>query len=204
MKKYALLLLSFLLIFSMAACGSDNESSDDTNNNKEETTTNNQTEEETIEEVEPIEPTTDSVCAGCNMKIYLKDEEMGQFTAQAVTEDGEHLFFDDSGCLLNAPRKSGETYAQTWVRDYYTLEWINADDAFAVHSDITTPMKMGNAFFSTEEEAEQFIAENADLNPATVTWEEIDAVAYERYLKKQQSETPTDEEDSTSEGNMNM
>ena len=42
------------------------------------------------------------------MKIYTKDEEMGASTAQAIKADGTHVFFDDSGCLLNAARKYNE------------------------------------------------------------------------------------------------
>lgn len=184
MKKLSMVLLSFLLIFAMVGCGNkDEETTNDTSSNEKDTAT-----AEIEETVQPTEPTADSVCAGCEMKIYMKDEEMGQFTAQAVSESGEHLFFDDSGCLLNYARKNEEKYQTSWVRNYYTLDWIVANDALAVHSDIITPMKMGNAFFSIQDEIDQFISENADLNPEVVTWDDIDEVAYERYLKKQQSQ----------------
>jgi len=179
MKKLSLLLFSLLLILALAACNSsDDDSSKDT--------TKKEDDKETVEVLEPIEPTSEDKCAGCNMKIYLKDEEMGQFTAQAFTEDGEYLFFDDSGCLLNAPRKTGETYTETWVRDFYTLEWLETEDALAVHSDIATPMKMGNAFFSSQTDVDLFMNDYAGLNPTVVTWDDIDAAAYERYQKKMQ------------------
>lgn len=180
----------------MVGCGNeDEETTSDKASDKKDTTT------EIEEAVQPTEPTADSVCAGCEMKIYLKDEEMGAFTAQAVSESGEHLFFDDSGCLLNYARKTNQEYQESWVRNYYTLDWIVADDALAVHSDIATPMKMGNAFFNTQDEVDQFISEKADLHPEVITWDDIDEVAYERYLKKQQAQT-NNQEDSTTEMDM--
>ena len=47
-------------------------------------------------------------------------------------------------------------------------------------------MKMGNAFFSSQADADLFMNDYADLNPTVVTWDDIDAVAYERYQKKMQ------------------
>ena len=78
MKKFSFLLLSLFLILALAACNNNENASGDPAP-KENT--------EKIEEIGPTEPTEDSKCAGCQMKIYLKDEEMGQFTAQALTED---------------------------------------------------------------------------------------------------------------------
>ncbi len=197
MKKFGIFFLSLLLIIAMVGCSNENEKAN-------ESTTNNQ---ENVQEVvavtpEPIEPTSESLCVGCQMKIYLKDEEMGQFTAQAVTEDGEHVFFDDSGCLLNYARKTEQEYQAAWVRDYYSLDWIVKDEALAVHSDIKTPMKMGNAFFQEQDEVNQFIEEKTDLHPTPVTWEDIDEVAYERYLKKMQSQNK--ENSHTESEQMNM
>ena len=190
MKKLSLLLFSLLLILALAACNSSDDDSSKDNTKKED-------DKETVEVLGPIEPTSEDKCAGCNMKIYLKDEEMGQFTAQALTEDGEYLFFDDSGCLLNAPRKTGETYAETWVRDFYTLEWLETEDALAVHSDIATPMKMGNAFFSSQADVDLFMNDYADLNPTVVTWDDIDAVAFKRYQQKMQNQQNNSDEGSS-------
>lgn len=72
----------------------------------------------------PSEPANKTVCAFCNMEVYQKDHEMGVFTGQAVTKEGETLFFDDSGCILNYERKAEEKLAKRWVRDYVTSEWI--------------------------------------------------------------------------------
>ncbi|MGM9929183.1 MAG: nitrous oxide reductase accessory protein NosL, partial [Bacillus sp. (in: firmicutes)] len=125
--------------------------------------------------------------------------DMGSFTAQGVTEDGEHVFFDDSGCLLNYERKTGTELAASWVRDYQTDEWVEADDTVVVKSDIATPMKYGYAFFSNQEEADAFIAGHADLNAELVTWDDVDAVSNERYMKKMQK---MNKDDSTEEMDM--
>ena len=192
MKKFSLLLLSLLLVLAMAACNSNDDSSTDTASNNDDT--------KTEEKVEPIEPTEEDTCAFCGMEILEKDDEMGQFTAEAITEDDEYIFFCDSGCLLNAPRKSGETYKESWVRDYYTLDWLKSDDAIIVHSDIATPMKYGYAFFSSQEDADTFTSDHADLNPTVVTWKNVDEVANERYQKKMQmQEQQNNSDESTTE-----
>lgn len=142
--------------------------------------------EEAAQSSEPIEPSTDTVCAFCQMEVYHKDHKMGVFTAQGVTKDGEFLFFDDSGCILNYERKTGEELSQKWVRDYITTEWIESDSATPVHSAITSPMKYGYSFYKSEEDAEKFIKEEPALTPAITSWKTIDEVANQRYQKKMQ------------------
>lgn len=132
----------------------------------------------------PSEPANKTVCAFCNMEVYQKDHEMGVFTGQAVTKEGETLFFDDSGCILNYERKAEEKLAKRWVRDYVTSEWIEADAATPVQSAVKTPMKYGYSFFKDEVDAKAFIHENPNLNPALTNWESIDDVANNRYQKK--------------------
>ena len=188
MKKFSLLLLSLFLMLAMAACNGNDDTSKDTASKDDDAPT--------TEELGPIEPAEGSKCVACNMEIKLKDEEMGQFTAQALTEDDEHLFFCDSSCLLNYPRKTDVTYSKSWVRDYYTLDWIEKEDALAVHSDIATPMKMGNAFFSNQADVDMFMSDHADLNPEVVTWDDIDAVAFERFQQKMQNQNQNQQNNS--------
>ena len=47
------------------------------------------------------EPEENTICEMCNMKVYMKDHEMGVFSAQAKRR-WNHRFYDDIGCLLNA------------------------------------------------------------------------------------------------------
>lgn len=118
------------------------------------------------------------------MKLYGSADVMGAFTAQAITADGERVFFDDSGCLLNAERQEEQKFAQAWVRDMDTMEWISDEEVTIVKADIQTPMKYGYAFFEDQQAAEQYVTENTDLNAAVTDWNAIDEVAYERYKKK--------------------
>lgn len=158
MKKLSLMFFSLLIIFALSGCGSNDAG--------------------------PIEPTKEHVCAFCNMEVYTKDEEMGVFTAQAIDSNGNHLFFDDSGCLLNYERKTGEALSEKWVRNYLTKEWIAAKDAVPVHADMKTPMKYGYSFFATQEDADKFVNENTNVNAVLSSWDEIDQVSNERYMKK--------------------
>ena len=123
---------------------------------------------------------------------------MGPFTTQAITAEGERVFFDDSGCLLNAERQEEHKFAQAWVRDLETIEWKTDEEVTIVKADIETPMKYGYAFFGDRQTAEQYVIENAVLNATITDWSAIDEVAYERYKKKMEN---TNHNSSHSESN---
>lgn len=193
-------LFAIVLLGSLAACGNDDpnaKQAEQVNKNEgavknEDAESKTQAEEQSEEpaantaSTEPIEPTSEDTCAFCNMKIYEKDEEMGAHTAQAVTHDGEHVHFDDIGCLYNYERKTGEEYIASWVRDYQTKEWIAADEATPVSADIKTPMKFGIALFKSQADADNWVKAHPELNPAFTTMEAIDQTAKERMMKKMQ------------------
>ncbi|MER1985793.1 MAG: nitrous oxide reductase accessory protein NosL [Solibacillus sp.] len=127
------------------------------------------------------EPTADTVCEMCNMKVYMKNEEMGVFSAQAVKPDGSTAFYDDIGCLLNAELAQNQVN-EKFVRDYVTLNWINVEEATLVKTQLKSPMNWGYIFFKFEEDAQTYIEEN----PGAVI-EELDVVkqaAKERREKK--------------------
>ena len=94
------------LTLILAACGKDTEVKDEKTviENVDKTEQQNVTtaEHEWVVDKRLQEPTKDTVCEMCNMKVYTKDEEMGVFSAQAVKADGSTAFYDDIGCLLNA------------------------------------------------------------------------------------------------------
>ncbi len=191
MKKPVTVAIALSAALALSACGEEEATTKDVSSNTETSSESvAQTDDQQKEDVQaytPEEPAKDEKCAFCNMEVYGHSHEMGAFTAQAVTESGERVYFDDSGCLLNYERQQDIEYVASWVRDYETNDWIEADEAVAIKSDIITPMKYGYAFFHHEEHAETFMAENNALNPATVTWDDIDAVAHERYKKKMES-----------------
>lgn len=132
------------------------------------------------------EPTHEDLCAFCQMKIYLREEDMGMFTAQMQTADGQHLYFDDVGCLLNYERDMKEKPAASWVRDYSTLEWVTAKDSTPVKADIKTPMKYGYALFATQDAAQKFVSDNQALKGKEASWKEIDEISHQRYLKRKE------------------
>ncbi|MEK4229499.1 nitrous oxide reductase accessory protein NosL [Solibacillus sp. FSL H8-0538] len=189
MKKF--LLASVPVIFLLGACGSDEDAL-----NKDEATTTEavQVENEHAEaevalqgerewEVDERlqEPDEHTICEMCNMKVYMKEEEMGVFSAQAVKTDGSIAFYDDIGCLLNAEYAHKETN-EKFVRDYTTLNWINVEEAYGVKTSLKSPMNWGYIFFKYEEDALNYITENSDAVLAEL--ETIREEGITRYEKK--------------------
>ncbi len=199
MKKVFLFLLSAMLITFFAGCGTEDSAAEDqtkdsTATTKTKTAKNDETTEESTDvhehEHNPLEPDADTVCDSCNMKVYEKDHEFGVFSAQGVTQDGENVFFDDIGCLLNYERKNGEALAVEWIRDYETLQWTEQDKSVAVKTNLESPMKWGYIMFDTPEKAEAFAADEANsaIAPEVTEWTVVDNAANERFMKKMQAQ----------------
>lgn len=186
MKKLSMVLLSMLLLFVFAGCSAGNEKNTATEKETQPTPTTKDTAKTVTNE--PVEPTDKDLCYFCNMKIYKKDENMGSATAQAVKADGTHVFFDDSGCLLNASKKYKEEYTKKWVRDYVTSKWVEADKAIVVKADVTTPMKYNYLFFATKEGANKFIKDNPKTNAVISDWNAINTEATKRFQMRMQKE----------------
>jgi hypothetical protein len=196
MKKFLLFCLSVMLIVFFSGCGADDSTSKEPK--KESATTETETaktgenQEKTVAEHEhsPLEVKADTVCDSCNMKVYEKDHEFGVFSAQGVTQDGENVFFDDIGCLLNYERKNGKALAVEWIRDYSTLEWTEQDMSVPVKTNLESPMKWGYVMFDTKEKAEAFAADKANsaLAPDVTDWTVVDNAANERFQKKMQAQ----------------
>lgn len=127
------------------------------------------------------EPTAETVCEMCNMKVYMKDEEMGVFSAQAVKPDGSTAFYDDIGCLLNAELAQNQIN-EKFVRDYVTLNWFNVEEATLVKTQLKSPMNWGYIFFKFEEDAKTYITENPGA--AIEELEVVKKAAKERREKK--------------------
>lgn len=189
MKNYLMILMALFLVILVSGCSDEAAEKKDV---PEKTAAVSHEDDSSDHAEGPHEPGEEDVCAFCNMKVYPEEDPMGVFTAQAKTESGEYVFFDDSGCLLNSPRRNGAEYEEKWVRDYVTSEWIPADDAVPVKADLKTPMKYGYAFFKDKAGADQFISENTDKNPVPATWMQIDELANERYQKKMKMQSESD------------
>lgn len=128
------------------------------------------------------EPTEDTVCSMCNMKVYTKDHEQGVFSAQAIREDGTVVFYDDIGCLLN-DEYVNEVENEKFVRDYATLNWFNVEEAIVVKTDLKSPMNWGYIFFKYQEDADAYMEEHPEA--AVTPLEQVRTEAMERYKKKQ-------------------
>lgn len=107
------------------------------------------------------EPTEDSTCYMCNMKVYTRDDEMGVFSAQAILEDSSVVFYDDIGCLLN-DEYVNNVENEKFVRDFYTLNWFNVEEATIVKTTLKSPMNWGYIFFKYEEDAQVYVSEHND------------------------------------------
>ncbi|MFB6469165.1 nitrous oxide reductase accessory protein NosL [Cytobacillus sp. Hz8] len=196
-KKILFILFGLLSAIILSACSSEKQNNVTENNDKQ------AKQEESTTTAKAIEPTHNDKCAFCNMKIYTKEDKMGVFTAQAVNKDGKNIFFDDSGCLLNYERKTGEQLKNQWVKDYESSKWIDAKTAVPVKANVQTPMKYGYLFFADKANADKYVSENKNLQAAIVSWNDIDKVANERY-KMKMNMSSKDKMNMKSDDQMNM
>ena len=165
MKKFAHLFVAAGIVLALAACGDEEQASKEQETTEQAEVEENKStivkQEEVASLVDPRlqEPTEESICEMCNMKVYTKEHEMGVFSAQAIKADGSIAFYDDIGCLLNAEVANNEENDK-YVRDYNTLEWALVDDVTIVKTDIKSPMNWGYIYFVKQEDADKYIAEN--------------------------------------------
>nr|WP_276563251.1 hypothetical protein [Lysinibacillus xylanilyticus] len=84
---------------------------------------------------------------------------MGEFSTQAIKEDGTVAFYDDIGCLVNAEVANHEKN-EKFVRDFITKDWVKVDDATIVKTDLKSPMNWGYVYFKDKADADKYIADN--------------------------------------------
>ncbi|KEF39062.1 NosL [Schinkia azotoformans MEV2011] len=96
------------------------------------------------------------ICEACTMMV-----QDNQYSAQIVTPSGQISKFDDIGCMtmyINDNLPVGQPY----VRDFYSREWVQVEDAAFVFTDeVETPMNYGFLAFSSHTNAEKFLAESS-------------------------------------------
>ena len=157
---YKKLVMTSSLALILAACGGEETKAPEQSNTENQTQQVEQAvEKDWTQDARLQEPTEETVCAMCNMKVYTKDHEMGVFSAQAIKADGSIVFYDDIGCLLNAEFANVEVN-EKFVRDYNTLNWFNVEQAYIVKTTLKSPMNWGYIFFKYEDDADKYIAEN--------------------------------------------
>ena len=159
-RMYKKLFMASSLALILAACGGEETKTSEQSNADDQTQQVEQAvEKDWTQDARLQEPTEETVCAMCNMKVYTKDHEMGVFSAQAIKADGSIVFYDDIGCLLNAEFANVEVN-EKFVRDYNTLNWFNVEQAYIVKTTLKSPMNWGYIFFKYEDDADKYIAEN--------------------------------------------
>ena len=157
---YKKLVMTSSLALILAACGGEETKAPEQSNTENQTQQVEQAvEKDWTQDARLQEPTEETVCAMCNMKVYTKNHEMGVFSAQAIKADGSIVFYDDIGCLLNAEFANVEVN-EKFVRDYNTLNWFNVEQAYIVKTNLKSPMNWGYIFFKYEDDADKYIAEN--------------------------------------------
>lgn len=195
MKK--LWLPALILLFVLAACGSEKQQAEEKESEQE----------ATKNELEPLqvaslvdtrlqEPEENTICEMCNMKVYMKDHEMGVFSAQAIKEDGTIAFYDDIGCLLN-PEVANEEKNEKFVRDFVTMNWAKVEDVTIIKTELKSPMNWGYIYFADKAEADKYMQENPRAYVEEL--QKIKDDALERRKKMMQKKT---EEESDASGSM--
>ena len=129
------------------------------------------------------EPAEDTVCEMCNMKVYMKNEAMGEFSAQAIKADGSNAFYDDIGCLLNA-EVANEESNEKFVRDFHTKDWAKVEDVTIIKTELKSPMNWGYIYFIDKADADTYLAENPKAHVEEL--QKIKDDALERRKKKMQ------------------
>lgn len=162
MKK--LWLPALILLFVLAACGSEKAQVEENEIGQEATQNESETVKNSVQVASLVdtrlqEPKEDTICEMCNMKVYMKDHEMGVFSAQAIKEDGTIAFYDDIGCLLNA-EVANEEKNEKFVRDFVTKDWAKIEDATIVKTELKSPMNWGYIYFVDKAEADKYMQEN--------------------------------------------
>jgi len=205
MKKFAHLFAAAGIVLALAACGDEEQTSKEeektaqTEVKESESTIVKQEEVASLVDPRLQEPTEESLCAMCNMKVYTKEHEMGVFSAQAIKEDGSIAFYDHIGCLLNAEVANNEQNDK-YVRDYNTLEWALVDAVTIVKTEIKSPMNWGYIYFVQQEDAEQYIAENPTAHVEELqTIKDAALKRREEKLKKKAEEEAKQQQNATEE-----
>jgi hypothetical protein len=76
-------------------------------------------------------------CAHCAMLVSAR-----RHAAQVLTQGGDHLFFDDLGCMIAYVAEGRSPVERAWVRDADADRWIAAESA-RYRSSPSTPMDYG-------------------------------------------------------------
>lgn len=105
----------------------------------------------------------EDICETCRMLITDQ-----RFAAEIIPKKGKSLKFDDPICMVryfDLSRKldlgfTTDDVLAYYVKDYYTKEWVRAEEAFFVKANIVTVMGYGVVCFKEREVTESFADEH--------------------------------------------
>lgn len=183
MKKIQWTSLLLVGVITLTGCGTEEATEKQEEKKTEEIETSTETTTETATTEGLKEPKADTTCEYCQMHVYAKEDDLGVFSAQGISAEGETLFFDDVGCMLNQERMD-DTVFEKYVRDYNSTEWILLADSIVVKAEIKTPMNYGYAYFKDAESAQAFIDETGKEHASLSSIAEIDEVSGHRHIKR--------------------
>lgn len=190
MKKIWLPALAAL--FLLAACGTEKDQVKKEESKQDVTTSEAEAKDKTTQVASLVdprlqEPKEDTMCEMCNMKVYLKDEDMGEFSTQAIKEDGTVAFYDDIGCLVNAEVANNEKN-EKFVRDHITKDWVKVEDVTIVKTDLKSPMNWGYIYFTNKDDADKYIADNPTAHVEELQKIKDDALERRNKMMKEKAE----------------
>lgn len=110
-------------------------------------------------DLEPREVNSETdVCTICNMSVTHAD-----YAAQLVKNNGDHLVFDDLGCMMEYINEYGESeIGASYIMETDSPNWLNVKEAVYVYSkDYWTPMNYGVLAFASKEAAESYMSEQS-------------------------------------------
>ncbi len=95
-------------------------------------------------------------CDYCRMAISQLN-----FACEIVAPDGTVFTFDDVGCMVKyTEERAVPKESVPFVRDFYTGEWAEAENATYVQSPaVMTPMNFGVVALSRQESLRRFLSE---------------------------------------------
>ncbi|WML41168.1 nitrous oxide reductase accessory protein NosL [Neobacillus sp. OS1-2] len=109
-------------------------------------------------EVKPvaINEKTDK-CEICHMAV-----KNNEFATEIILESGKSMVFDDIGCMYKWMKENPDKKINhSFVKDYDSKEWIEADEAAYVYDKpIKTPMAYNVLSFTDKKDAQIFIDEH--------------------------------------------
>ncbi len=199
---------ALILLFVLAACGSEKAQVEENEVGQEATQNESETVKNSVQVASLVdtrlqEPKEDTICEMCNMKVYMKDHEMGVFSAQAIKEDGTIAFYDDIGCLLNA-EVANEEKNEKFVRDFVTKDWAKIEDATIVKTELKSPMNWGYIYFVDKAEADKYMQENPKAYVEELQKIKDDALERRKKMMQKKAEEENDASGSMHSNEMNQ